>query len=58
MIWVEHDIRMVSELADNVAVLDYGKLVRTGTASEALRDPTVQRIFVGPAKSAEIQPAI
>ena len=58
MIWVEHDIRMVSELADNVAVLDYGKLVRTGTAREALRDPKVQRIFIGPAKTDDVQAAV
>ncbi len=58
MIWVEHDIRMVSELADNVAVLDYGKLIRTGAAKEALRDPKVQRIFIGPAKTNDVQAAV
>jgi branched-chain amino acid transport system ATP-binding protein len=47
MIWVEHDVRMVSELADRVAVLDYGRLVRFGVTQVVLRDPAVQRVFLG-----------
>jgi branched-chain amino acid transport system ATP-binding protein len=47
MIWVEHDIRMVSELADNIAVLDYGRLVQVGSAQAVLRDNDVQRVFLG-----------
>jgi branched-chain amino acid transport system ATP-binding protein len=47
MIWVEHDIRMVSELADHVAVLDYGRLVRCGETRSVLRDPAVQSVFLG-----------
>lgn len=47
MIWVEHDIRMVSELADTTAVLDYGRLVGVGPASDVLRDPNVKRVFLG-----------
>jgi len=54
MIWVEHDIRMVSELADDVAVLDAGALVLTGSARNALRDPNVQRIFIGRAENNEV----
>ena len=47
MIWVEHDIRMVSELADQIAVLDYGRLVQVGSAQAVLRDNDVQRVFLG-----------
>jgi branched-chain amino acid transport system ATP-binding protein len=47
MIWVEHDIRMVSELADSVAVLDYGRLVQVGSARSVLQDHNVQRVFLG-----------
>jgi branched-chain amino acid transport system ATP-binding protein len=47
MIWVEHDVRMVSELADHVAVLDYGRLVRFGSTQTVLRDPATQRVFLG-----------
>jgi ABC-type branched-subunit amino acid transport system ATPase component len=38
---------MVSELADHVAVLDYGRLVQCGETQAVLRDPAVQRVFVG-----------
>ncbi len=47
MIWVEHDIRMVSDLADQVAVLDFGRMVRCGATQGVLSDPEVQRVFVG-----------
>ena len=47
MIWVEHDIRMVSDLADHVAVLNYGKLVQKGETREVLRSPEVRRVFIG-----------
>ncbi len=47
MIWVEHDIRMVSDLADHVAVLNYGRLIHIGSATEVLRNDDVQRAFFG-----------
>ena len=47
MVWVEHDVRMVSELADEVAVLDYGRLVLSGPPEQVLRDPRVRRVFLG-----------
>ncbi|MBM3573365.1 MAG: ABC transporter ATP-binding protein [Alphaproteobacteria bacterium] len=49
MIWVEHDVRMVAELTDRVAVLDYGKLVEAGESDKVLRDPRVREVFLGPA---------
>lgn len=54
IIWVEHDIRMVSELADHVAVLNYGKLVTTGPAQEVLRAEEVRRVFIGGADPEDI----
>ncbi|MBM3599678.1 MAG: ABC transporter ATP-binding protein [Alphaproteobacteria bacterium] len=49
MIWVEHDVRMVAELTDLVAVLDYGRLVKAGQPEDVLRDPQVRDVFLGPA---------
>lgn len=49
-VWVEHDVRMVSELADHVAVLDYGRLVLAGDAVSVLRDSRVRTVFLGTAK--------
>lgn len=56
MIWVEHDIRMVSDLADHVAVLDFGRLVRAGETLPVLRDERVRSVFVGGAAQ-EPEPA-
>ena len=47
MLWVEHDVRMVSELADVVTVLDYGRVVAQGSPDEVLHDPSVQRVLLG-----------
>jgi branched-chain amino acid transport system ATP-binding protein len=51
MIWVEHDIRMISELADKIAVLDYGRLVQAGSTQAgqkgAARLPGNARSFPG-----------
>lgn len=57
MIWVEHDVRMVAELTDQVAVLDYGRLVVTGPPDVALRDPRVRRVFLGAAAGEAAVPA-
>jgi branched-chain amino acid transport system ATP-binding protein len=53
-VWVEHDIRMVSDLADRVAVLDYGRLILSGEPGPVLRDERVRRVFVGGAKKAAL----
>lgn len=47
MIWVEHDVRMVSELADMMSVLDYGRLIAQGEPEAVLNDPKVLEAFVG-----------
>ena len=47
IIWVEHDVRMICDLADNVALLDQGRLVLTVPASAALADPCVRSILLG-----------
>lgn len=49
MIWVEHDMRMVSELADHVTVLSYGKLIMKGETRAVLRAEEVRRVFLGTA---------
>jgi branched-chain amino acid transport system ATP-binding protein len=49
IVWVEHDMRMIAQLADTVTVLDYGRVVAHGTPDKVLRDPEVQRVFLGTA---------
>ena len=47
MIWIEHDMQMVADLADRLHVLDYGKTLAIGSAQEVLRDPAVVQAYLG-----------
>jgi branched-chain amino acid transport system ATP-binding protein len=49
MVWIEHDMQMVADLADRLHVLDYGRTLSAGTASEVLRDPRVVAAYLGAA---------
>ena len=37
MIWIEHDMQMVADLADRLHVLDYGKTLAIGSARRCWR---------------------
>lgn len=52
MIWVEHDMQMVSDLADRVVVLDFGTKIAEGRPDDVLNDPEVIRIYSGRKQSA------
>ncbi len=47
MIWIEHDMQMVADLADRLHVLDYGRTLGTGSASEMLNNPAVIAAYIG-----------
>ncbi len=47
MILVEHDMRMVMDLADTVLALDFGKPITTGTPREVQADEDVIRAYLG-----------
>jgi branched-chain amino acid transport system ATP-binding protein len=47
IIWIEHDMRMVAELADRVVALDYGRTLAVGSASAVLNHPDVIRAYLG-----------
>jgi branched-chain amino acid transport system ATP-binding protein len=49
MIWVEHDMQMVADLADRICVLNYGRRLAEGAPDVVLRDPQVAEAYLGKA---------
>lgn len=47
MIWIEHDMQMVGDLADRLQVLDYGKTIATGAPEEVLSNQQVINAYLG-----------
>jgi branched-chain amino acid transport system ATP-binding protein len=47
IVWIEHDMQLVRDLADKVFVLHYGRQLATGAPIEVLADPRVVQAYVG-----------
>jgi branched-chain amino acid transport system ATP-binding protein len=47
VIWVEHDMQMVADLADRIHVLDHGCNLASGAPQEVLRLPEVIEAYLG-----------
>jgi branched-chain amino acid transport system ATP-binding protein len=47
IIWIEHDLQMVADLADRIHVLDYGRTLAEGQAAQVLRDERVIAAYIG-----------
>jgi branched-chain amino acid transport system ATP-binding protein len=47
VVLVEHDMKMVMNLSDRILVLDYGRKLAEGTASEVRRNPDVIAAYLG-----------
>ena len=50
IVLIEHDMRVVFNLADRITVLDQGKLLADGTPAEIAADPHVQAAYLGKAE--------
>jgi ABC-type uncharacterized transport system ATPase subunit len=46
---IEHDMDVVSSLADRVTVLHYGEVLVEGTFGEVKADPRVYEVYLGTA---------
>jgi branched-chain amino acid transport system ATP-binding protein len=47
LIWIEHDLQMVADLADRIHVLDYGRTLAEGPPGKVLHDARVIAAYVG-----------
>jgi ABC-type branched-subunit amino acid transport system ATPase component len=52
ILWVEHVIRAVIELAERTIVLDFGKVLADGPPEVVMRDPAVIDAYLGQANAA------
>jgi branched-chain amino acid transport system ATP-binding protein len=50
IVLIEHDMRVVFNLADRICVLDQGKLLADGTPAEIAANPHVQAAYLGKAE--------
>ena len=44
---IEHDMKMVMSLSDRIYVMEYGRIISTGTPKEVGEDPQVIRAYLG-----------
>lgn len=47
VVLIEHDMAVVSRAADNVVVVDHGRVIATGSPGEVLSDKTVVEVYLG-----------
>jgi branched-chain amino acid transport system ATP-binding protein len=51
MVWIEHDMQMIADLADRIHVLDHGQSIAEGPPGDILRHPAVIQAYLGHANS-------
>ncbi len=51
IIWVEHDLRMVTEIADHLACFNYGRKIADGAPEKVVNEPGVTEAYTGVTES-------
>ncbi len=54
IVFVEHDLDLVFQLADRVTVMHLGKILMSGTPDEVRSDPRVQEAYLGTGKREDL----
>lgn len=52
IVLIEHNLKVVNQLAEHVVVLDHGRMLAQGRPAEVLVDPEVVRAYLGERKAA------
>ena len=53
LVWIEHDMQMVADLADRIHVLDHGQTLAVGRPDDVLKHPEVIRAYLGSASAGD-----
>ena len=52
---VEHNMQLVMDFADRIAVLDFGELIAEGTPEQVRKNPTVIKAYLGKERGGDVE---
>ncbi|MGP0094365.1 MAG: hypothetical protein ACLPKB_31135 [Xanthobacteraceae bacterium] len=58
MIWIEHHVQMVADLADRIHALDHGRTLAEGAPEIVSKDPRVIEAYLGRRSAVGVRPAV